>query len=107
MSVVLASITGQTKTGTVDVGDEAITFEYKPYAVTLGMSMKLAAGEEEMIDVLAEILDSWDVVEKKGTEFPPTAENLRKIPVELATLVAQEVIGGTRVGEADSSSADG
>ena len=107
MSVVLASITGQVKPGTVTLGESEVSFEFKPFAITLGMSMKLAEGEEEMIDILASILESWDVVETKGKAFPPTPENLRKVPVELATKIAQEVIGGNAVGEADSNSADG
>jgi hypothetical protein len=107
MSVVLASITGQTKAGSVTLGDSEVNFRWKPYAITLGMSMSLAAGEEEMIDVLGLVLESWDVIEVEDEDFPPTAENLRKVPVELASKIASAVVGGSDTGEAESDSASG
>lgn len=111
MSVILSSITGQTAEATVKLGSIPVHFVYKPYAMTLGMSMRLANPDSktDMTEVLAQVLESWDVEEEEGVEFPPTAENLDKIPTELATLMAQAVVGGGGdvVGEAASNSDGG
>ena len=97
MSVVLSSITGQTRDAVAEVGDEKINFTYKPYAVTLGLSMTLSEGGTEMIEVLADVMESWDIVASEGDaigSFPPTEENLKLIPTELASKIAEEIVSG-------------
>lgn len=105
MSVVLSSITNQTTEAEVELAGISVQFTYKPYVITLGMSMELAEGGVEMISILADVIESWNLVIEEGKPFPVTEENLRSIPTELATLMAREITGGDAVGEADSSSA--
>lgn len=106
MSIVLSAITGQTAKSSVTIGDAEVGFTYKPYALTVGMSMTLSESSDEMLGVLAEILESWEVVMTEGEPFPPTVENIKLVPMELANLIATEILAGTQegsVGEAEGS----
>lgn len=106
MSVVLSSLIGQTAKGTVTLGETEVGFTYKPYALTVGMTMTLSESSEEMLGVLAEVLDSWDVVLTDGEPFPPTVENIKMVPMDLANLIATEILtdsGKDGVGEAGGS----
>ena len=105
MSTSLASITGQTTTETVELGGITVSFEYKPYVITLGMSMELAEGGIEMISVLSDVIESWDLFDQEPGDMPVTEENLKRLPTELAGLMAKKITGGgDDVGEAESSS---
>ena len=105
MSTALASITGQTIATSVELGDVTVNFTYKPYVVTLGMSMELSGGGVEMIKVLSDVIESWDLFLSEEGDFPVTEENLKQLPMELASLMAKKITGGdNEVGEAGSSS---
>ena len=105
MSTALASITGQTTTETVELGGITVNFEYKPYVITLGMSMELADGGVEMIAVLSDVIVGWDLYDQEPGDLPVTEENLKRLPTELAGLIAKKITGGgDDVGEAASSS---
>jgi hypothetical protein len=77
------------------------------------MSMKLAESGVEMIQVLADTIESWDLVISDDEPFPPTVENIMQLPIELATLIARKITGGAHddgeasLGEAEGSFADG
>lgn len=108
MSVVLSSITGQTKEGTVEIGDVKVPFVYRPYAVTVEMTMSLMESSDETLNVLAEVIDSWDLVLSEDEPFEPTAENLKVLPMELANLFAKAIISGEgEIPEAGGSFAAG
>jgi len=93
MSVVLDTITEQTTSAEVEIAGFTVNFTYKPYVITLGMSMQLAEGGIEMLSVLADVIDGWDLVKTEGEPFPVTEENLKLLPMELATKMAQEITG--------------
>lgn len=105
MSTALSSITGQTANDSVELGGITVNFTYKPYVVTLGMSMELSEGGVEMIKVLSDVIESWDLFDVEEGDFPVSEENLKRLPTELATLMAKKITGGDdEVGEAGSSS---
>lgn len=109
MSVILSSITGAVEEDSVEIAGQTVSFSYKPYALTLDMAMKLSDGGIEMITVLDDVLVDWDLTLKKGQPFPVNEENIRALPVELATLFAQKITGSEseETGEADASSFSG
>jgi hypothetical protein len=106
MSVVLSSITEQITEAEVELGEATVKFTYKPYAVTLGMAMQLSEGGIEMIAILVDVLDSWDITMEKGKKFPITEENLLLIPIDLAKAIAEKIVGEgeKETGEAVASS---
>lgn len=91
MSVVLDTITEQTTETSVEIAGQTVNFSYKPYVITLGMSMQLADGGIEMLSVLADVISSWDLVKSEGEAFPVTEDNLKLLPMELATKMAQTI----------------
>ena len=106
MSVALSAITGATTEGSVDIAGETVTFSYKPPPITVGMAMQLSKGGIEMATVLADVIDSWDLV-SGGRPHPISVEGVDALPIELATKIAQVVTGGDaeeEVGEADGGS---
>jgi hypothetical protein len=93
MSVVLDTITEQTTEADVEIAGFTVKFTYKPYVITLGMSMQLADGGIEMLSVLADVIEGWDLVKTEGVPFPVTEDNLKLLPMELATKMAQAITG--------------
>lgn len=93
MSVVLDTITEQTTDANVEIAGFTVNFTYKPYVITLGMSMQLAEGGIQMLSVLADVIAGWDLVKTEGVPFPVTEDNLKLLPMELATKMAQEITG--------------
>lgn len=93
MSVVLDTITEQTTDAHVEIAGFTVNFTYKPYVITLGMSMQLAEGGIEMLSVLADVISSWDLVKTEGVPFPVSEDNLKLLPMELATKMAQVITG--------------
>lgn len=108
MAVTLSQIMDETADGVATVGDLEIGFTYRPNAVTVDMAMKLAEEKIDVIDLLSEVLVSWDVVQTEGEDFPPTAENMRLVPVPLITAISSQVSGAdAQSGEATGSFGNG
>lgn len=94
MGIALSSITGQTTEASIDFAGLTITFSYRPHAITLGRSIVLSEGGEDMLEVLVDVIDSWDIYDEEPDDLPVSVENLKKLPVELATLIAQRITRG-------------
>lgn len=105
--VKLSALKGGTDTLVVPVGDDNVTIIYKPYAVTTEFSARMEdlarsdeAGIEEYLELLLEVLVSWDLLDDDEQPFPITASTLRETPARFLTDVLVEMREAQGVGEA-------
>lgn len=102
--VLLASLYEGVAHNHVVVGDMKIGFNYNPNIITVEKAQMLATGAVELTDMLAEVLIDWEIVMTEGEDFPPTAENIAKLPVTLMRKIMRVVRDNT--GEIDEEGND-
>ena len=102
--VLLSSLYEGVATGKVKAGELEIGFHYNPNIITVEKAQQLADGNVELTDMLAEVLIDWEVVMVEGEPFPPTAENIAKLPVTLMRKIMRIVRDNT--GEFDDEGND-
>lgn len=99
--VSLSDLISQESTTTVEIGSFEVEFTWLPYVITMEKVEALEAAEEEGLDSLAHQLETvvvgWNLVLEEGKPFPPTAENMKKTPIELLVRINSAMLSGKEV----------
>lgn len=96
----MSEVMAKTKTTTVEWDGEEVEVSYFPARITPTMLSEVldmvasagsgASAEVNSVPALLEpILDWWDVLDDKGKRIPPTAENIRGMPMSFLGAVVQ------------------
>lgn len=106
--VLLDQIMDHTIDDTIEIGDLKIGFTYNPHAISVEMTLGALNGEvkESTFETLARLLIDWDLAIEEGEPFPPTFENIKKIPTDVAMMIVNKITKPDEVGEAGGSFSD-
>jgi hypothetical protein len=109
MPITLNEIAANTATVTFQYGDKPITLVFYPGRITEKVltagnfakrgedAASIEAGVKDFNDILATLIESWDVLENDGkTMIPIDADRFADIPLIFRTQVFQEIIGAFR-----------
>lgn len=86
MGVRLSAMKAKITEASLKWDDEDVAFAYKPNEFTMELAddISAAAEAEDMSTVsamLAPIIEWWDVLDDEDERIPPTAENMRRFPL--------------------------
>jgi len=64
---------------------EVVTIRYDRNKLTTGLlaSVQEAEDARALAEMYATVIEAWDVTENDGSPFPPTADNLARLPLEV------------------------
>jgi len=92
----------------VDLGDgDEINLVYNPKAYTIEVEEQLEAIDESQFKakalaiMLEPMLIEWDIVQEVQGDFPPTMENLKKLPVEVLGKIIEAIGDASRPASAE------
>ena len=93
----------------VDLGDEdVVNIVYNPRAYTIEVEEAIEAatsvdekGEKQfkassLLIMLEPMLIEWDVYESEPGDFPPTAENMKKVPIDTLGKIIEAIGNAAR-----------
>lgn len=92
----LSSKMGETRTITVQWGEDDVDVSYHPNAVTPDLLERVdQAAKEDNLDVLGvvlePILDWWDVLDDKDRRIPTDAATIKSLPMSFLTIVQKGI----------------
>lgn len=82
-----------------------VKLQYKPSAWTPQVEDELRNSEtsDKMLEVLSEVISTWDVTEDDGQIFEPSPENLRTLPSAFVVTLIQKIWEDMAPGEVQGS----
>lgn len=98
MPIQLAALTADRRTIKVPFGDDTLTLTYRPSAVNARQEARELEDREKGHHILAqarslaEIVDSWDVVDEKGKATPPTEEVIAGLGLDVIAKLTRAII---------------
>jgi len=95
----IAALAANRRTVKVDFNGETLTLTYRPSVINAKQEAReleeRAAGQhvQSMANSLAEIIESWDVVDDKGKPVPVSVELLSTFGLDVLQKMTREIIG--------------
>ena len=80
-------------TVTFTYDDETVTISYDRNKMTTNLLSRVQESNDPAViaDVFAAVIHEWDVTEDDGSPFPPSAENLGKLPLAALKLLSEAI----------------
>jgi hypothetical protein len=91
----ISQILNDSKTLAIDIENETLNVTYKPSSLTPEIEENFLANVENkrsgfaLAQFLSSVIFSWDLVTEDGSEYKPTLDNLKSLPINFLN----EVIG--------------
>lgn len=98
MPISLAALTADRRTVKVPFGDDTLSLTYRPSAVNAKQEAReleeREKGQHLMAQArsLAEIVESWDVTDDKGTPLPVSAEVLAGLGLDVTSKLTRAIL---------------
>jgi hypothetical protein len=102
-------LTEQKKTISITYAGEQITFSFTPGKITPKWERKFNELIQDewrsraIVETLSEILVDWDILDN-GKPFPPTAENLQLLPLDLLSEIFTKIMESQRPNQQSAGS---
>lgn len=93
MGITVAAMNADTKSVEVTFGGETAAVVVRPSALTPELESNVAelAGSAGFVELIAELVVSWEVIGENGAPLEPTVENLRKLPALFLVEVVRQI----------------
>lgn len=98
MPIPLSALTADRRTVRVAFGDDTLTLTYRPSAVNAVQEARELEEREKgqhlfaQARSLAEIVESWDVVDEKGTPLPPTVLTMQTLGLDVTSKLTRAIL---------------
>lgn len=101
MGVKLSELASGLRTVPVRFGSQTFTVTYRLAERLPGHTVLLT---DEVVPVVARLVESWSLVTDKGKPLPVDEDTLHRVPVPVLRAIFYAVVGDNGLGEAASSS---
>lgn len=93
-----------TETFTVHGEQVTVTFDRSKINLHWG---RFAMDSDTLHEALAEVIQTWDIVNDDGTPFPPVAGNIEKVPLPVISALSEALRDSSVPSEAEGKNSSG